>query len=58
VEAELDQPSFVAFAVRVDDIHRQAKWLDAADIPYQHIGSRLIVPASTSFGVAIAFEPT
>jgi catechol 2,3-dioxygenase-like lactoylglutathione lyase family enzyme len=58
VEAELDQPSFVAFAVRVDDIHRQATWLDAADIPYQHIGSRLIVPASTSFGVAIAFEPT
>ena len=58
VEAELDQPSFVAFAVRVDDIHRQAQWLDSADIPYQHIGSRLIVPASAAFGVAIAFEPT
>ena len=58
VEAELDQPSFVAFAVRVEDIHRQAKWLDAAEIPYQHIGSRLIVPASTAFGIAIAFEPT
>ncbi|MBQ0822966.1 VOC family protein [Microvirga sp. HBU67558] len=58
VEAELDQPSFVAFAVRVEDIHRQATWLDSADIPYQHIGSRLIVPASTAFGVAIAFEPT
>ncbi|WP_262268950.1 MULTISPECIES: VOC family protein [Microvirga] len=58
VEAELDQPSFVAFAVRVEDIRRQATWLDSADIPYQHIGSRLIVPASTAFGVAIAFEPT
>jgi catechol 2,3-dioxygenase-like lactoylglutathione lyase family enzyme len=58
VEAELDQPSFVAFAVRVEDIHRQAQWLDSADIPYQHIGSRLIVPASGAFGVAIAFEPT
>ncbi|MPR10286.1 VOC family protein [Microvirga tunisiensis] len=58
VEAELDQPSFVAFAVRVEDIHRQAQWLDSADIPYQHIGSRLIVPASAAFGVAIAFEPT
>jgi catechol 2,3-dioxygenase-like lactoylglutathione lyase family enzyme len=58
VEAELDQPSFVAFAVRVEDIHRQAQWLDSAGIPYQHIGSRLIVPASAAFGVAIAFEPT
>jgi catechol 2,3-dioxygenase-like lactoylglutathione lyase family enzyme len=58
VEAELDQPSFVAFAVRVEDIHRQAQGLDSADIPYQHIGSRLIVPASAAFGVAIAFEPT
>jgi catechol 2,3-dioxygenase-like lactoylglutathione lyase family enzyme len=58
IEAELDQPSFVAFAVRAGDIHRQAKWLDSAEIPYQHIGSRLIVPASAAFGVAIAFEPT
>ncbi|MFL5190456.1 MAG: VOC family protein, partial [Microvirga sp.] len=40
VEAELDQPSFVAFAVRVEDIHRQAQRLDSAEIPYQHIGSR------------------
>jgi catechol 2,3-dioxygenase-like lactoylglutathione lyase family enzyme len=58
VEAELDQPSFVAFAVRVEDIHPQAQLLDSAGIPYQHIGSRLIVPASAAFGVAIAFEPT
>lgn len=58
VEAEMDQPSFVAFAVRVEDIVRQAKWLDAAEIPYQHSGSRLIVPASVAFGVAIAFEAT
>lgn len=58
VEAELDQPSFVAYAVRVEDIDAQARGLDAAGIPYQHIGSRLIVPASAAFGVAIAFEPT
>jgi catechol 2,3-dioxygenase-like lactoylglutathione lyase family enzyme len=58
IEAELDQPSLVAFAIRVEDIQRQARWLDAAEIPYQHIGSRLIVPASAAFGVAIAFEPT
>ncbi|PVE23501.1 VOC family protein [Microvirga sp. KLBC 81] len=56
VEAELDQPSFVAFAVRVEDIHNQAKRLDAAEVPYQHVGSRLVVPASAAFGVAIAFE--
>jgi catechol 2,3-dioxygenase-like lactoylglutathione lyase family enzyme len=58
IEAELDQPSFVAFAIRVGDIQRQARWLDAAEVPYQHIGSRLIVPASAALGVAIAFEPT
>ncbi|HZB62604.1 MAG TPA: VOC family protein [Microvirga sp.] len=58
VEAELDQPSFVAFGVRVEDIGLQARWLDAAEISYQHIGSRLVVPASAAFGVAIAFEPT
>ena len=58
VEAELDQPSFVAFGVRVEDIGLQARWLDAAEISYQHIGSRLVVPASAALGVAIAFEPT
>ncbi len=58
IEAELDQPSLVAFAIRVEDIQRQERWLDAAEIPFQHIGSRLIVPASAAFGVAIAFEPT
>lgn len=58
VEAEMDQPSFVAFSVRLDDIHEQAKRLDAGGIPYQHVGSRLIVPSSAAFGVAIAFEPT
>jgi hypothetical protein len=31
--------------------------LDASGISYQQIGSRLIVPASAAFGVAIAFEP-
>lgn len=58
VETELDQPSFVAFCVRVEDIALQAKRLDAAEVPYQHVGSRLVVPASAAFGVAIAFEPT
>ena len=58
IEAQLDQPSLVAFAIRVEDIQRQARWLDAAEIPYQHIGSRLIVPASAASGIAIAFEPT
>jgi hypothetical protein len=58
VEVELDQPAFVAFSVRVEEIGRQAKWLDAAEIPYQHMGPRLVVPASAAFGVAIAFEET
>ncbi|MGO4571708.1 VOC family protein [Microvirga sp. 2TAF3] len=58
VEAEMEQPSFVAFAIRIEDVERQAKWLDAAEIPYAHIGSRLVVPASAALGVAIAFEAT
>jgi catechol 2,3-dioxygenase-like lactoylglutathione lyase family enzyme len=58
VEAELDQPSFVAFAVRVEDVLLLTKRLDGAEVPYQHVGSRLVVPASAAFGVAIAFETT
>ncbi|HZH52228.1 MAG TPA: VOC family protein [Microvirga sp.] len=58
VEVEPDQPSFVAYSVRVEDMGRQGRWLDAAEIPYQHIGSRIVVPASAAFGVAIAFEAT
>jgi hypothetical protein len=56
VEAELDQPSFVAFTLRIPDLARQAAQLGAAGIPFQAIGTRLIVPASVAFGVAIAFE--
>lgn len=58
VEAEMDQPSFVGFTVRVGEIQEQALLLDRAHIPYQHIGDRLVVPASAAFGVAIAFEAT
>ncbi|WP_230533697.1 VOC family protein [Microvirga roseola] len=58
VEAEMDQPSFVAFAVRVEDLGHQAKLMDGEGVPYQHIGTRLVVPASAAFGVAIAFEET
>ena len=58
VEAEAESASLVAFAVRVEEIERQARRLSAAAIPYQRIGSRLVVPASAAFGVAVAFEPT
>ncbi|MXQ10928.1 VOC family protein [Microvirga makkahensis] len=58
VEAELDQPCFVAFTVRVEDVLVLSKRLDVAEVPYQHVGSRLVVPASAAFGVAIAFEAT
>lgn len=56
VEAEMDQPSFTAFGIRVRDIEAQARRLEGEAIAYQRIGSRLIVPASFAFGVAIAFE--
>ena len=58
VEVEAHSPGFVAFAVRVAEVDRQAHGLDAAAIPYQRIGSRLVIPASAAFGVAMAFEPT
>lgn len=58
VEAEMDQPSFVAFTVRIDDILWQARWLEAGEIPFAQIGTRLVVPASAAMGVAIAFEAT
>ena len=57
VEAEPDMPGFVAYAVRLPEIRRQARLLEAAAIPFQRMGSRLVVPASAAFGVAVAFEP-
>ncbi|WP_210490801.1 VOC family protein [Microvirga antarctica] len=58
VEAELDQPAFVAYTVRVDDLHAQERRLADAHIPFSRMGTRLVVPASAAFGVAIAFEAT
>jgi catechol 2,3-dioxygenase-like lactoylglutathione lyase family enzyme len=57
VEEELDEAALVAFSVRVEEISAQGHRLDTAGIPYQRIGSRLVVPSSAAFGVAIAFEP-
>ena len=58
VAADPEHAAFVAFGIRVEDLDRQARWLDAARIPYGRMGSRLVVPASVAFGVAIAFEAT
>src|SRR5215212_5453626 len=58
VEAETDSGCFVAYAVRIAEVEAQAHRLEAAAIPYQRIGSRLVVPASAAFGVATAFETT
>ena len=58
VEDEPEAATLVAYSVRVEEIAAQAHRLDGAGIPYQRIGSRLVVPASCAFGVAIAFEPT
>ena len=38
VEAELDQPSFVGFAVRVHDLARAGAASRPGDIPYHQIG--------------------
>jgi hypothetical protein len=57
VEIDRHEPAWVAFAVPVADMSVAAARLDAGAIPYQHIGSRIVVPASAALGVAIAFEP-
>ncbi|MDQ4136444.1 MAG: VOC family protein [Pseudomonadota bacterium] len=57
VEAEPSTAAFVAFAVRIPNLQSQAAVLAENAIPYQSIGSRLIVPASAAHGVTIAFEP-
>lgn len=57
VEVDPQRTEFVAFAIRVPDVRYVAVHLDATGVPYQHIGSRLVVPASAAHGVAIAFEP-
>jgi catechol 2,3-dioxygenase-like lactoylglutathione lyase family enzyme len=50
-----DAPCLAAFTVEVGDIDRVARRL-AGGPPHQRIGARLVVPASTAHGVAIAFE--
>jgi catechol 2,3-dioxygenase-like lactoylglutathione lyase family enzyme len=57
VETDPHQASLVAFSVRVPDIGRQERALAVAAVPFQHVGTRLVVPSSAGFGVAIAFEP-
>ncbi|HEX2727332.1 MAG TPA: VOC family protein [Beijerinckiaceae bacterium] len=57
VEVDPNRTELVAFAIRVPDVRYVAVHLDAGAVPYQHIGSRLVVPASAAHGVAIAFEP-
>lgn len=57
VEVDAQRTEFVAFGLRVRDIAHIARHLDGEGLPYQQIGSRLVVPASAARGVAIAFEP-
>jgi hypothetical protein len=56
VEVEPHRAAFAGFGLRVPDIHTVARHLDGGGVPYQHIGSRIVVPASAAHGVAIAFE--
>ncbi|HEX2553277.1 MAG TPA: VOC family protein [Microvirga sp.] len=57
VDADPAGAAFVAFAVRIPNPQGQAALLTEGGIPYQTIGSRLVVPASAAHGVTIAFEP-
>lgn len=57
VEADPSTAAFVAFAVRIPNLQSQISLLTEGAIPYQAIGSRIVVPASAARGVTIAFEP-
>jgi hypothetical protein len=57
VEADPHRACLVAFSVEVPDIGRQAGAMSAEGIPFQRFGTRLVVPSSAAFGVAIAFDP-
>jgi Glyoxalase-like domain len=57
VEVDPHGAGFAAFALRVPDTGAVARHLKENAIPHQHIGSRLVVPASAAHGVAIAIEP-
>lgn len=48
---------FMGFSVAVPDIAAMAARLTQADIPFQAIGQRLVVPAEAAFGTAIIFQP-
>lgn len=49
--------NFVAYGIGVSDVASLARQLDHERISYERIGSRIVVPASVAFGVAISFEP-
>ena len=57
VEVDPHRTEFAAYALRVPDIREVGLHLEAGGVPYQHIGSRIVVPASAAQGVAISFEP-
>jgi catechol 2,3-dioxygenase-like lactoylglutathione lyase family enzyme len=57
VDVDPQRACLVAFSVEVPDIKRQAGALSAEGIPFQRFGTRLVVPSSAAFGVAIAFDP-
>ncbi|HEY8565265.1 MAG TPA: VOC family protein [Beijerinckiaceae bacterium] len=56
VEADPPLPAFVAVTLAVADLDRVRRMLSSERLPYQEIGSRVVVPASVAHGVAIAFE--
>lgn len=49
-------PRFAAFVIGVGDLKATAACLDAAAIPHDKHGGRLVVPADEAVGAAVAFE--
>ena len=57
VEDDESGANFVAYGIGIRDLPALARQLDHEGMTYERIGSRIVVPASVAFGVAISFEP-
>jgi catechol 2,3-dioxygenase-like lactoylglutathione lyase family enzyme len=57
IEEDGTGANFVAYGIGVGDLPALVRLLDHEGISYERIGSRIVVPASVAFGVAISFEP-
>jgi hypothetical protein len=54
---EFDSPRFAGYVIGVGDMERAESALEGGGITHFELEGRLVVPASETCGVAVAFEP-